>query len=86
MEVIAIKYKYMKVLRVYSNLMEAQFDASFLESYGIYAAVLDQNINCLYGTLNTGPLSIRLAVSDDVYSEAYKVLEERDASAASSAK
>ncbi|MEG2849544.1 MAG: DUF2007 domain-containing protein [Bacteroidales bacterium] len=64
----------MKVVKKYTSLFSANLAKGMLESAGIQAQVLNQNINFVTGTFNSDLLSIELVVNDDDYSMASKLL------------
>lgn len=64
----------MKTVGNYTNLFSANLAKGMLESNGIHAEVLNQNMNFVTGVLNSDLLSIELVVDDQDYSEASKLL------------
>lgn len=70
----------MKVVKTYSSPFKAELDKSLLENYGIFASVLDQNINMIAGMYNSDLLGIRLVVDDADYGRALDILEGREPS------
>lgn len=64
----------MKVVEKYTSLFSANVAKGMLESSGIHAQVLNQNINFVTGTFNSDLLSIELVVDDQDYSIASKLL------------
>ena len=66
----------MKVVKTYTDQFSAQLNKTYLESYGIQAAVLDEYMNLSTGMFNSDLLGIRLVVDDDDYEKAVKLLEE----------
>lgn len=65
----------MVTVKIYADLFKAQLDKTLLESYGIHAEVLDQNVNLITGFYNNDLLGIRLAVTDEDYEKASELLQ-----------
>ena len=64
----------MKTVEKYTDLFSANLAKGMLENAGIQAAILNQNTPLWAGMCNTDLLSIELAVSDEDYSEACKLI------------
>ena len=66
----------MKTLRKYLNAMSANLDKGLLESEGIQAQVLHQNMPYVGISYK---LAVELIVNDEDYDRALKILEEAEA-------
>lgn len=64
----------MRVVAKYTSAFSANLAKGMLESEGIQAEVLNQNIGFVTGVINTDMLSIELVVNDEDYSKASKLL------------
>lgn len=65
----------MKVVKVFTNAFNANVAKGLLESEGIQAFVLNENMNMIAGVANRDLLGIELAVADEDYSMACKLLD-----------
>ncbi len=66
----------MKVVGKYTSAFAANVAKGMLENEGIPAMVLNQNAAYITGVANTDLISIELAVPDDQYEQAVKLLNE----------
>ena len=64
----------MKTVEKYTDLFSANLAKGMLENAGIHAVILNQNTPLWAGICNTDLLSIELAVSDEDYSEACRLI------------
>ena len=64
----------MKTVEKYTSLFNANIAKGMLENAGIKAAVLGENTPLWAGVCNTDLLCIELAVSDEDYSEACRLI------------
>lgn len=64
----------MKVVEKYTNAFSANLAKGMLESNGIQAEILNQNLNIITGVTNSDLLSLELVVNDEDYSIASKLL------------
>lgn len=64
----------MKVLKKYTDSFSANVAKGMLEEAGISAYVLNENVGIITGALNTDLLAIELAVDDNDYDDAVKLL------------
>lgn len=64
----------MRVVGKYTSAFSANVAKGMLESEGIPAMVLNQNAAYITGVANTDLISIELAVPDEYYLEASKLL------------
>lgn len=67
----------MKTVGKYATSFEANLIKGFLENEGIQATVLNENINYVLPATNVAT-SIEVAVSDEDYDRAKKIIAERD--------
>ncbi len=64
----------MRVVEKYTSVFSANLAKGLLESHGINAMVLNENLSVITGVMNTDLISVELAVSDEDYSRASKLL------------
>lgn len=64
----------MRVVEKYRDAFSANLAKGMLENAGIKAVVLNENIPLIAGMCNTDLLSIELAVNDEDYSAACKLI------------
>lgn len=64
----------MRIIKKYDNAFTANLDKGLLESEGIQAFVMNENIAYSTVTVNTDFLAIELAVADEDYETALKIL------------
>ena len=64
----------MKVVGKYTSAFSANVAKGMLENEGIPSMIINQNAAYVFGVANTDLISIELAVPDEYYSEACKLL------------
>lgn len=64
----------MRVVEKYTSVFSANLAKGLLQSHGINAMVLNENLGVITGVMNADLLSLELMVNDEDYSRASKLL------------
>lgn len=68
----------MKIVKKYTDTFSANIAKGMLESAGIEAYVLNQNVGIITGVINNDLISIDLAVSDEDFDRANELLQKQN--------